>query len=429
MPTLFEDLTWRGLVHQVTDPELAKLLDHDRLSAYVGFDPTAESLHVGNLMGICNLMRLQRAGHRPIALVGGGTGLVGDPSGKTEERALLRMEQLRANVAGIRAQLERFLDFTPAAGERRAMLVDNGEWLWELNLMEFLRDIGKLFTVNQMIARESVRARLEGREHGISYTEFSYMLLQAYDFLHLHDTHGCRLQMGGSDQWGNIVSGVDLIHRERPGSQAFGLTWPLVLKADGTKFGKSEAGNVWLDPDRTSPYQLFQHFVRVDDASVGTYLRYFTFLPPERIEELDAGTRERPERREAQRALAREVTSLVHGPDQAEKAARAAGVLFTEEIAGLDERTLLDVFAEAPSSTRPRTDLDGDGVPLVDALVQAGVAPSKSAARTFVTQGGVYVNNRRETDLDRRLTAADALHGRYVVLRKGKRDHHLLRLE
>lgn len=425
---LYEDLEWRGLVQQVTDPKLPWLLDHESLTAYVGFDPTADSLHHGNLLQLCNLRRLQQAGHRPVAVAGGGTGMIGDPGGKTEERQLLSMEELASNLAGIRRELERFLDFGPSAGPARALLLDNGEWLWNVGLLEFLRDVGKHFTVNQMVAKESVRARLTEREQGISYTEFSYMLLQAYDFLWLHDHHGCRLQLGGSDQWGNIVMGVDLIRRVR-GVEAFGLTSPLVTKADGTKFGKSEPGAVYLAPHRTSPYRFYQYWIRVDDRDVGRFLRYFTFLDRARIEELDELTEQHPERRDAQRVLAWEVTSLVHGETEAANARHASEVLFTEDIASLDEAVLLDVFAEAPSSTQPRSELHGEGVALVDVLVRGGVTPSKSAARTAITQGGIYVNNRRESDVERRITVADVLHRRYVVLRKGKRDHHLLRFE
>jgi tyrosyl-tRNA synthetase len=422
MATLSEDLRFRGLVHQVTDPELATLLDAGRLTAYVGFDPTAPSLQLGNLVGVLNLVRLQRAGHRPIALAGGGTGLVGDPSGKAEERSLLTPEQLEANLAGIRAQLERFLDF-----EAGALLVDNGEWLRSVGLLEFLRDVGKHFTVNVMIAKESVRARLEQREQGISYTEFSYMLLQAYDFLALYDRYGCRLQMGGSDQWGNIVMGVDLVRRVR-GAHVFGLTTPLLTDEHARKLGKTESGTVWLDARRTSPYRLFQYLLNAPDERVGAYVRALTLVPRERVEELDAATAEHPERREAQRALAREVVTLVHGAAEADAAERAGRALFGEEIAALDEAGLLDVLAEAPSSSLPRSAVDGEGLSLVHAMAECGLSPSRSAARKTVEQGGAYVNNRRETDVERRLTAGDLLHGRYVVLRRGRRDHHLLRV-
>jgi tyrosyl-tRNA synthetase len=283
--------------------------------------------------------------------------------------------------------------------------------------------VGKHFTVNAMAAKESVRARLEEEGKSISYTEFSYMLLQAYDFLQLFDNHGCRLQVGGSDQWGNIVMGVDLIRRAR-GDTAYGLTTPLVVKDDGTKFGKTEAGNLWLDRDRTSPYALYQAFVRVPDSVVGRYLRYFTWLTKDRIEELGAATAHRPERREAQRALAWEVTALVHGEEEATKVSRAADALFSEEVAALDEATLLQVFADAPSTTFDRSSLD-DGLELVEALVRTGMVPSRSAARTTIEQGGAYVNNGRELDVGRRLTRADLLHDRYLLLRRGKRDHHL----
>ncbi|MDP9404926.1 MAG: tyrosine--tRNA ligase [Actinomycetota bacterium] len=420
---LLADLQWRGLVHQVTDPELGDVLDHGSLTAYIGFDPSADSLQLGNLAGILNLVRLQQAGHRPIALAGGGTGLVGDPSGKSAERSLLSVEQLQANLAGIRAQLERFLDF--GAG---ALLLDNGDWLWSLGLLEFLHDVGKHFTVNTMIAKESVRARLEEREQGISYTEFSYMLLQAYDFLHLFDAHGCRLQLGGSDQWGNIVMGADLVRRVR-GEQVYGLTTPLLVDEHGGKLGKTEAGTIWLDSARTSPYRLHQYLLNTTDAQVGGLVRALTLLPRERIEELDVATAEHPERREAQRALAHAVVVQVHGEAEADRAAHAGAVLFSEDIAGLDEATLLDVVAEAPATTLPRSSLEDGGLPLVDALQMAALAPSKSAARRAIEQGGAYVNNRREGDGERRLTREDLLHDSYVVLRRGKRDHHLLRFE
>jgi len=417
MSALSEQLEWRGLVHQATDDHLLKLLDTESLTAYIGFDPTADSLHVGSLLQLCNLRRLQEAGHRPIALAGGGTGMIGDPGGKSEERNLLSADDLARNLAAIRRQLERFLDFT----DGRALTVDNGEWLWGVGLLDFLRDVGKHFTVNQMVAKESVKARFDGRDQGISYTEFSYMLLQAYDFMQLFDKHGCRLQLGGSDQWGNITMGIELIRKMR-GETAYGLTSPLVLKADGTKFGKSESGTVWLDADKTSPYQFFQFFINTEDAVVGNYLRYFTWLGRDEIEALDAATAEHPERRDAQRALAREVTKLVHGDDEARRAEQAAGALFSEDIASLDERTLLDVFGEAPSTDVPRA-----AIALSDALIATGLASSKGEARRTIEQGGAYVNNvqtREGRDID---PGTDALHGRYVVLRKGKKQFALLR--
>jgi tyrosyl-tRNA synthetase len=412
---LSEELAWRGLVHDVTDPSLPSRLDAGGLVAYIGFDPTADSLHIGNLLQICNLRRLQEAGHSVIALAGGATGMIGDPGGKSEERNLLSSDELASNLAGIRAQLESFLP--------GAVFENNGSWLQGVSVLDFLRDVGKHFTVNQMVAKESVRARFEGREQGISYTEFSYMLLQAADFLHLFDAHGCTLQMGASDQWGNIVMGVELIRKVR-GASAFGLTTPLVLKADGTKFGKSVSGTIWLDRRRTSPYAFYQFLVRSEDTVVGRYLRYFTWLPRPRIEELDELTRAAPERREAQRVLAWEVTALVHGPSEADRAAHASSVLFSEEIAALDEATLLDVFADAPSTTLAR-----EKAALVDVLAATGLAKSKSDARRHLEQGGVYVNNRRvEGGVDAVLDPdADTIHGRYAILRRGKAQQHLVR--
>jgi tyrosyl-tRNA synthetase len=427
MVALSADLEFRGLIHQVTDASVLDALDHGHLTAYIGFDPTADSLHVGHLMQMCTLRRLQLAGHRPIALAGGGTGMIGDPGGKSEERNLLSVEELAANVAGIRPQLERFLDFSEGAAGARALLVDNSDWLGRLSLVDFLRDTGKHFTVNQMVAKESVRARLERPEQGISYTEFSYMLLQAYDFLQLFDAHDCRLQLGGSDQWGNITMGIELIRKTRQ-AEAYGLTSPLLLKADGTKFGKTESGSVWLDARRTSPYQLYQYFLRTEDASVGTVVRMLTFLDHDTIASLDAETAEHPERRQAQRSLAHEVCVLVHGEAEATRAAAAAQALYSEEIATLDEATLLEVCADAPTSSVARAELDG-GMGLVDALVVAGLAPSKGRARTTITQGGAYVNNRRVADADARLGPDDLLFGRYLVLRRGQRDYHLLRFD
>ncbi|HEX3565525.1 MAG TPA: tyrosine--tRNA ligase [Acidimicrobiales bacterium] len=425
MAQLAEDLRFRGLVHQMTDTALGGRLDNDHLTVYSGFDPTADSLHVGHLLQICTLRRLQLAGHHPIALAGGGTGFIGDPGGKSTERALLTPEELAHNVQGIRSQLERFLDFGSGAGDVRATVADNSDWLAGMGLFDFLRDVGKHFTVNQMVAKESVKARLDRDGEGISFTEFSYMLLQAYDFLRLFDEFGCRLQIGGSDQWGNITMGIDLVRKLRH-TEVWGLTSPLVLKADGTKFGKSETGTVWLDAARTSPYQLYQFFIRCEDSVVGSYLRYFTFLPHDQLAALDADTADHPERRQAQRVLAREVTSLVHGAAEMERAEGAASALFGEGIVELDEPTLLDLFAEAPSTSVPRAQLEGDGLSLVDLLVETGMVPSKGRARTTVEQGGAYVNNRRQTDAKATLRSTDLLAGGYVVLRRGRKDYHLL---
>lgn len=423
MADLVSDLRFRGLIHQITDPSLEQKLVNESLAVYCGFDPTAPSLHVGNLLQLCNLRRMQLAGHRPIVLAGGGTGFVGDPGGKSEERVLLTEEVLNENLEGIRSQLGQFLDFEPGAAQ--AELVNNADWLRPMSMIEFLRDVGKHFTVNQMVAKDSVRSRFEREDQGISYTEFSYMLLQAYDFLHLFDTRECRLQVGASDQWGNITQGIELIRKVRR-AEAYGLTTPLVVKADGSKFGKSETGTIWLDPTLTSPYALYQFFVRSEDEMVGTYLRYFTFLSAEEIEALDAETATHPEQRAAQRALARAVCDLVHGPEETQRAESAAAALFGAEVADLDERTLLELFAEAPSVTLARSSLDGEGVPLVDLLVATELVTSKGKARTMVEQGGAYVNNVRTTGLDQCITAADLVAGSYVVIRKGKRDHALI---
>jgi tyrosyl-tRNA synthetase len=413
--SLFDDLSWRGLVHQLTDYEtLPRRLDEAGLVLYIGFDPTANSLHVGHLQQICLLRRCQEAGHRPIALVGGGTGMIGDPSGKSEERNLLTPAELDANRAGVARQLSQFLDFTGPAG---AILTDNAEWLSTTGLLDFLRDVGKLFSVNEMIRKESVRVRLEGREQSLSFTEFSYMLLQAWDFLQLYDRYGCELQLGGSDQWGNITEGIDLIRRRRE-VQAYGLTSPLVTKADGSKFGKTESGNVWLDPALTSPYEFFQFWLRTGDAEVGAYLRRFTFLPRERIEELDQATSTRPERREAQRQLAFALTALVHGEDEARRAEKAAAVLFTAEIATLDPDTLEKALADAPTVELTRPALEGE-LSVLDALLKAGLADSRNNARHLLSQGSVYINGERVPE-DRPLGPADALHGRWIVLRRGR---------
>jgi tyrosyl-tRNA synthetase len=405
MARLSEELRWRGLVHQVTDDDVLKLLDAESLTAYIGFDPTADSLHVGSLLQLCNLRRMQQAGHRAVALAGGGTGMIGDPGGKSEERNLLDGEALARNLAGIRTQLERFLDFS----DDRALLVNNGDWLWSVRLLDFLRDIGKHFTVNQMVAKESVKARFESREHGISFTEFSYMLLQAYDFLELFDRHGCTLQLGGSDQWGNITMGVDLIRKVR-GETAYGLTSPLVLKADGTKFGKSEAGSVWLDASKTPVYDFYQFWINVEDSMAGTYLRYFTWLSREEVEALDAATASRPERRQAQRALAFEVTALVHGRDAAEAAVRETEARFAgaggsggggSGGSGAADATVVVLAGVAPT--------------LVEALVAAGLCSSKSDARRAIDQGGAYVDDERATE-DGPLPT-----GRPLKLRRGKK--------
>jgi len=419
VPTLSEDLAFRGLIHQMTDPELPKRLDVPGLTVYAGFDPSADSLHVGNLLQLCTLRRFQMHGHRPISLAGGGTGMIGDPGGKQDERQLLDRQTLDRYLERIRPQLAQLLDLNDA------LLLNNADWLGSLSTIEFLRDVGKHFTVNQMVAKESVKTRFERPDHGISYTEFSYMLLQAYDFLRLHVDHGCDLQIGGSDQWGNITMGVELI-RKTCGDEAWGLTTPLVLKADGTKYGKTESGTVWLDPERTSPYAMYQFFLHTSDEQVGELLRYLTFLEPDQITELDAETASHPERRAGQHALARAVVALVHGDDEVARCEEASAALFGEEIAGLSEEMLLAVTQDAPTTPLPRQELV-DGLVLVDALVRTGLAKSKGEARRTIDQGGAYVNNVRISDATHALGTGDLLHDRYVVLRKGRRDVHIVR--
>ena len=398
--SLFDELTWRGLVHDFTDPDLPKLLDKGGLVTYIGFDPTADSLHIGNLLQLCNLRRMMEGGHQVIGLAGGATGMIGDPGGKSEERNLLDSDTLAVNLAGIRRQIEAFLP--------GAITVDNAEWTKGVSVLDFLRDVGKHFTINQMIAKEMVRTRVEDPDKAISYTEFSYMLLQAMDFLHLFDTYGCRLQMGASDQWGNITMGVELIRKVRA-ETAYGFTTPLVLKSDGTKFGKSVSGTVWLDADKTSPFELYQFMVQTQDDVVGAYLRYFTWLDREQIEALDAATRTRPEQREAQRALAYEVTELVHGKAEADKARAASEELFARR--GVDLATV------------PHTDVARTPLTLVDALVETGLCSSKSDARRQIAAGGVYVDDARATDVDAVIEpTAD-----HVLLRRGKKQYHAIR--
>ncbi len=420
---VFDEWSKRGLVHQHTASGVAEALDGPPLTAYIGFDPTAASLHVGSLLPATMLMRLQQAGHRPIALVGGGTGLVGDPSGKETERPMLDRDALAANVAGLRAQLERFIDF---GGPRGALLVDNLDWLGQVGLLDFLRDVGKHFSVNAMIARDSVKRRLETREHGISYTEFSYMCLQAYDFLELHDRHGCTMQMGGSDQWGNIVSGRDLIRRLR-GGESHGLTWPLLTRADGKKFGKSEAGNVWLDPQMTTPFEFYQFWLNTTDDDVVDLLHRFTFLSLDAIADLAASVAQDPAGRAAQRALAEAMTRLVHGDDALRRAERSTRVLFGGgALTELDAEALEEAFRSTPRTLIPRADLDAGAAALAGLLGQTGLCPSARRARQDVQSGAVTVNHHKVTDPGYTLSAADLIDGTFIVLRRGKKTYHVL---
>lgn len=429
---LLDELQWRGLLYQHTDG-VADLLSSGQTSGYVGFDPTASSLHVGNLVPVMALVHLQRAGHRPVVLVGGGTGLIGDPSGKANERTLQTAETVAENAAAIGRQLARFVDFD---GARGAIMVDNAEWLTRLGAIEFMRDVGKHFTVNYMLQKESVSARMDA---GISYTEFSYMLLQGYDFLELYRRHGVRLQMGGSDQWGNMTAGMELIRRVEGGS-AHVITCPLVTTAAGTKFGKTEAGAVWLDPEQTSPYELYQFWINADDRDVGRYLRFFSLLPREEIEALDRATAEHPEQREAQQALARDVTRRIHGDAGLAAAERVTKFNF----GGLDPRELGPAEFEIIRRQAPYAEVSADalaptahdGAPaaggeidVVKLLVASTVADSNGAARRLLQQGGVSINKRKLAADEKTVRANDVLlGGGYMVVGKGKREYALIRV-
>jgi tyrosyl-tRNA synthetase len=424
--SLLDDLRWRGLAHQTTDDAgLGAWLGAQPRTVYAGFDPTAESLHIGSLLPLLLLRRFQQAGHRPIAVVGGATGMIGDPSGKSQERNLLSLDDLERNVEGLRTQMQRFLDFD--AGRHSAMLVNNHDWIGRFSYLEFLRDVGKNFPVNVMLAKDSVRSRLERDDSGLSYTEFSYMLLQAYDFVHLHDEFGCELQIGGSDQWGNITAGIDLARRMR-GAQLYGLTCPLLIKADGSKMGKTETGTVWLSAEHTSPYQFYQYWINVDDADVGKCLRMLTSLPRDEIESLDSAREHNAAARACQRRLAEELTRLVHGDAGLSAARRATEIFFGAEISGLNDAQLIEIFADVPSNTVTRNRLAGDGgLSIVEALVAAGLAKTKSDARRTVEQGGAYVNNRRIESIDTCLARADLASETVMVLRSGKKKYALLR--
>jgi len=425
MPDIIAELRWRGLVSQTTDDEnLPGWLNEKPRSVYVGFDPTADSLQVGNLVGIMALRRFQQAGHRPIALVGGATGMVGDPSGKSEERNLLSVEALETNVAIVRTQLERFLDFD--CGANSAVMVNNYDWMGRFGYLDFLRDVGKHFPVNVMLTKDSVRSRLERTDGGLSYTEFSYMLLQAYDFVYLSEHFGCELQAGGSDQWGNITAGIDLARRLRS-VQLYGVTWPLLVTSDGTKMGKTESGSLWLSAEKTSPYQFFQYWINLADSEVDHCLRFLTDLEREPIEAILAQHQEDPGRRGAQRRLAAELTRLVHGDDGLATAQRATDVFFGAEISQLTDAQLSDIFADVPSRALPRDRLSGDGLPVIDAFCESGLTTSKGEARRLITQGGAYVNNRRIDDLDTRLHPAELASESVLVLRSGKKEYALLR--
>jgi tyrosyl-tRNA synthetase len=412
---LLTDLEFRGQIYQNTDPEgLAERLAEGPITAYCGFDPTADSMTVGNLATIMLLCRVQRSGHRAIALVGGGTGLIGDPSGKSEERSLNTADTVAEWSNKVRGELERFLDFD---GSNPALVVNNYDWLGDIKMIDFMRDVGKHFPISYMLAKDSVDSRLQS---GISYTEFSYMVLQAYDFLQLNEEYGCQLQLGGSDQWGNITAGIDLIRRSN-GNKAYGLTGPLVTKADGTKFGKSEGGAVWLDAAKTSPYEFWQFWINAEDQKVIDYLKVFTFLEHDAIRQLEESVQNAPEKREAQRTLADEVTALVHSKEAAEQAQRISHALFYGEFDALAEEEILQGFHDVPTHS-----MEAETLSLVDLLVEAKVCSSKREARQDVQNGAIYINGERCAELERTLGARDGLYGKYLIIRRGKKKYTLV---
>jgi tyrosyl-tRNA synthetase len=420
--TIIDELKWRGLVADCTDTVALSDRARQPLTLYCGFDPSGDSLHVGSLIGQLTLRRFQLLGHHPIVVAGGATGMIGDPSGKSAERNLLAREQLDRNLASIKGQLSRLLDFDAKANPAR--MVDNASWTSGVSYLDFLRDIGKYFSINMMVGKEGVRSRMEG-EAGISYTEFSYMLLQAFDFCHLRQTLDCELQIGGSDQWGNITAGTDLI-RKKLGAVAWGLTFPLITKADGTKFGKTESGAVWLDPAKTSPYRFYQFFINTEDSMVVDYLRKFTFLPIDEIGSLESSHRSDPGAREAHRVLAREVTAMVHGKTASDDAVRASEIMFGGGVEGITEALFKDVAQEIPTRDIGRERLGGAGLPIAEVLVHGGLSPSKGQARKDIEGGGIYLNNTRVGEASRQVSSSDLLFGRYLLLRKGKRSYVLI---
>jgi tyrosyl-tRNA synthetase len=421
MENLYEELQWRGVLYAATEGT-QEVLASKKVVGYIGFDPSAASLHVGSLLPIMTLVHMQRHGHTPIAVLGGGTGLIGDPSGKTQERPLLGKDQIEENIHGIRKQLSKFLDFD--AKNNPAILVNNADWLASISMLDFLRDIGKYFTVNYMLAKESVESRLEG---GMSFTEFNYMLLQAYDFLTLYKRYRCVLQMGGSDQWGNITSGIDLIRRLVRG-KAYGLVTPLLQTSSGLKFGKTGSGTVWLDPNLSSPYHFYQFWLNTGDKEVISYLKYFTLLSEAEIEGI-AGTLARsPEKREAQKILASDITRMVHGEEELAKAERATAALFGREIEGLSAKDVLDIFSDTPSTNLSAAQFDEEGILLSNLVQECGLVSSRGEARRLIKEGGLYVNNRRVTDEYYKLSLDESIDRQFFVLRKGAKKYHLLRV-
>ena len=421
---LLEEYRWRGMLKDYTHGA-DDALRGGSITAYIGFDPTASSLHVGSLMPIIGLVHLQRMGHNPLVLLGGQTGLVGDPSGKAEERPVLPKAQVEENLSGIKSQLEHFLDFESSVNPART--VNNGSWLGELQMVDFLRDVGKYFSVSSLLSKESIKRRVKDEDSGISFSEFSYVLLQAYDFMALNDKYGCTFQMGGSDQWGNITAGIQLIRRAR-NQKAYGITYPLVTGPDGIKFGKTEAGTIWLDPERTSPYRFYQFWMNTDDSVVIQYLKQFTLLESEVIQELQAIHEERPHERSAHKRLANEITGLVHGEQGLSSAKVATEVLFGGELQGLTADEIEDVFSDVPSSEMSKSEMAGEGVSVLDVVARSGLTKSRSESRRAIEGGGLYLNNIRVTDVDRKIEVDDAADGRFFVLRKGKKNYHLIRL-
>ncbi|MBO9131215.1 tyrosine--tRNA ligase [Bacillus sp. 165] len=416
---ILQDLEFRGLINQQTDAEgLKELLEKEMVKLYCGFDPTADSLHIGHMLPILILRRFQQAGHQPIALVGGGTGLIGDPSGKKAERQLNEKETVAMFSQRIKEQLSCFLDFESETNP--AIIANNYDWIGSLDLITFLRDIGKNFGLNYMLAKDSVASRLET---GISFTEFSYMILQSYDFLNLYQTYGCKLQVGGSDQWGNITAGMELIRKSEEDAKAFGLTVPLVTKADGTKFGKTEGGAIWLDAEKTTPYEFYQFWINADDRDVMKYLKYFTFLSHEEINALEQGVKEAPEKREAQKALAAEMTKLVHGEDALHQAIKISQALFSGSVAELTAEEIKQGFKDVPSFTHEGEDEVG----LIDLLVNSKISPSKRQAREDIANGAIYVNGERTQDVSRTLTKADRIEGQFTIIRRGKKKYYLIK--
>jgi tyrosyl-tRNA synthetase len=415
---LLEDLAWRGIIYQQTDEEGIKdVVGKEKISLYCGVDPTADSMHIGHLLPFLTLRRFQEHGHRPIVLVGGATGLIGDPSGKSEERKLLTLEIVQANVAGIKKQLESIFVF---AGENGAIMVNNYDWAGSMDIVTFLRDIGKHMGVNYMLAKDTIASRLDS---GISFTEFTYTILQAMDFLHLYEHHNCKLQIGGSDQWGNITSGLELIRKMKPeGSKAFGLTIPLVTKADGTKFGKSESGSVWLDPEKTTPYEFYQFWINTADADVVKYLKFFTFLSHEEIKKLETSVQEEPHLRKAQKTLAEEMTQLIHGEESLQQAIKISNALFSGDVKNLSAMEIKQGFKDVPSYNASAE--EGN---LVDLLVAASISPSKRQAREDITNGAISVDGEKMTDPSYSILETDKIDGQFTIIRRGKKKYFLIK--